>query len=70
MFRSPEMPDFNLTASLHTHNAARGLGAVKRSAEWIRNAPAEKKAEAMALHRELAGRTMASFRASKETADG
>lgn len=61
---------FNLTRSLHQHNAARGFGAVKRSAEWLRNAPEGARLAAMPLHRELAGRTMASHEASKETANG
>lgn len=61
---------FNLEKSLHARNAALGMGATKRSAEWIRTAPAHKQAEAMELHRQLAGRTMASHRASKEQGNG
>lgn len=57
---------FDLTKSLHKHNAARGTWAVRESAKAIRQNP-DKYALLMPLHRELAGRTMASFWASKET---
>lgn len=60
---------FNLTRSLHTHNAARGVWAVRKSAQIIAQHP-DKYERLMPLHRTLAGRTLASFKASKETANG
>lgn len=60
---------FDLTRSIHERNAARGKLAVRLSAEAIRSAP-DKWSQLMPLHRQLAGRTMASHYASKEQGNG
>jgi hypothetical protein len=59
---------FNLTRSIHEHEAALGTGATKRAAQWINKANPQGPArdEAFRKLRELAGRTMASHEASKE----
>jgi hypothetical protein len=61
---------FDLERWMHTGNAARGKKACELSAEAIRQAPPEIRAKLMPLHRELAGRTMASHEASKEQGNG
>lgn len=61
---------FDLTASLHTHEAARLSGATKASARMIASAPEKLRPVLMGKHQELSGRARASWEASRRSDHG